>query len=352
MDLANTTPLTAQLLVGQTDDPDLRAGCLVAKATYRFNNNGDLLMDLERPAPVLIADQETPRGLLPRDDLLFCQQHLEVILLGSAKAPGGARQLEVALTVDDQRRTLCVSGDRFWEPATGRATEAAPFASMPLTWERAFGGAQETWLTADSSVDVPHALNPAGRGFDPEPLIRGLTRGIYTADTYPRWDRLRPLPNVEAPGRQVTSPDDDPPPTCWAPAPLDSALFLARLGGVVQDQGQDVQPPDTAALAARAMHPEVLHRAHPTWVIPPPPARGTAVIMEGLTAWGRAAFTLPSPRLACDWRLGDHVGQRTLHLARLVLLPDEARFYLVYFCRFTYRRKPGQTRALRLRLES
>lgn len=352
MDLANTTPLTAQLFVGQTDDPELRAGCIVAKATYRFDRDGALLMDLERPEPILSSDRATPLGLLPRDDLLFCQEHLEVILLGSAKAPGGARQLEVALTVADQRRTLSVSGDRSWDTTSGQVTEAAPFASMPLSWERAFGGTQEVWLTPDTKVELPHALNPAGRGFDPRPQIQGLARGVYTADSYPRWEDQHTLPNVEAPDRRVTSPEDDPPPTCWAPAPLDSALFLARLGGVVDVNSDQAQAPDTAALAARAVHPEVLHRAHPTWVIPPPPNRGTVVHMQGLTPWGSASFTLPSPRLACDWRLGDRVGQRALHLARLVLLPDEARFYLVHFCRFTYRPGNGKTRALRLRLES
>ena len=276
MDLANTTPLTAELLLGQTGDPDLRAGCLVAKAAYRFDQDGQLLMDLERPEPVLTADRATGLGLLPRDDLLLCQDHLEVILLGSAVAPGGARQVEVSLSVGGQRRTLRVIGDRIWDEAAGQMTGAAPFITMPLTWERAFGGSQEVWLTPDTVVDVAHALNPAGRGFDPAPQALGLAEGVYTAESFPRWEQQRRLPNVEAADSPVTTPDDDAPPTCWAPAPLDSALFLARLGGVVDTEAEQVRPPDLAALTARATHPEVLHRAYPAWVIPPP-ARHAAV---------------------------------------------------------------------------
>ena len=351
MDLANTTPMTARLLLGQTGDPELLSGCLLAKATYRFDHNGDLVMDLERPEPVLTADRPTALGLLPREDLLFCRDHLEVITLGSAVAPGGARELDVTLEVGDRRRTLRVSGDRVWDPATGAMTGAEPFTTMPLTWARAFGGQQEVWLTPDTAVDVAHPLNPAGRGFDPEPLVLGLARGVYTADGFPRREPRRPLPNVEDPEHAVCTPSDDPLPCCWAPAPLDSTLFLARLGGAIDAEAQPARPADPETLAARSLNPEVLHRAHPAWVIPPP-AHGALVRMEGLTPWGRAAFSLPRPRLTCDWRLGQRVGQRTMHLARLVLLPDEARFYLVFFCRFTYRRGEGQTRALRLRLES
>jgi len=351
MDLANTTPMTTKLLLGQPHDPELLSGCLLAKATYRFDQQGELLMDLERPEPVLTMDRPTALGLLPREDLIFCRDHLEVILLGSAVAPGGARELAVSLGVGNHVRALQVTGDRCWDASSDASTRAEPFTTMPLTWERAFGGQQEVWLTQDTAVDVAHPLNPAGKGFDPRPQARGLCQGVYTANGFPRWEQRRALPNVEDPEHAVRAPADDPLPCCWAPAPLNSPLFLARLGGVIDADAAPARPPDPSALAARSLDPEVLHRAHPTWVIPPI-APGAAVRMEGLTPWGRAAFSLPRPRLTCDWRLGPKVGQRAMHLARLVLLPDEARFYLVYFCRFTYRRNEGETRALRLRLES
>ncbi len=351
MDLQDTTPLVSRILLGQVPGADLRFGCLVVKATYRHAADNGVALDLERPLPVLEEDLQTPLGLIPRDDQIYCQRHTEVILLGTATPPRPARQLGVSLAVGDHRRELLVSGDRAWRGARGEggASAAVPFARMPLTWARAFGGAARVALTAHDDLTVSHPLNPAGRGFDPRRMVQGLERGLFVQDGYPRWDRRRPLPNVEDPAAPVTAWSDDPVPTCWAPAPLDSPMFLARLGGAV-DPGAGATPPDSEALAARAMDPEVLHRSHPAWVLPPP-APDAPVKMEGLTPWSHAAFRLPGLHLRCGHRLGERAGSAPLHMARLVLLPDEARFCLVFVFRFTYRQTPGETRALRLRME-
>ncbi len=352
MKLSNTTPLAARVLLGEAPGSDLRFGCLVAKATYRFDAAGGLVLDLEHPLPVIEEDQQTPVGIIPRDDLIFCTRHMEVITLGSAVAPRAARRMTVSLSVGDEERELLVTGDRTWlgEQGGGGISGAAPFSLMPLTWQRAFGGREEVRITRDTAVDAAHPLNPEGRGFDPAPMLCGLEEALYVEPGYPRWNQERPLPNVESPDEGVMEWSDDPVPTCWAPAPMDSPMFLARLGGVADTQAEEVLPPASEDLIQRAMDPEVLHRAHPAWVIPLPPP-GAQVRMAGLTPWARAAFNLPLLGLTCDWLLGQRSGQRELIPARLILLPDEARFCLVFVHRFTYKPTPGEERALRLRME-
>lgn len=115
------------------------------------------------------------------------KEHGEVLVVGSAAAVRGVPTAgcEVRLTfggdapIIDKR--LNVVGERRWD-ASGAMTEPEPFVTMPLGWDRAFGG--------ETSPD-----NPLGRGLDAE----------------------GPLPNVEDPRRMVRRPGDRPPPIGLGP---------------------------------------------------------------------------------------------------------------------------------------
>lgn len=116
----------------------------------------------------------------------------EVVVSGDALAPGGrpVPHLDVSVEVarEGGRRTaklLRVSGDRYWgmdvidrEPVL---SPPRPFTEMPLTFERAFGGAG-------------HPTNPDGRGHD---AVRRLARGEPVA-----------LPNVEDRRHLIATPRD------------------------------------------------------------------------------------------------------------------------------------------------
>ncbi len=100
----------------------------------------------------------------------------EFLVHGSAFSPGAqpCSQLPVRATVGDLRKSLQVTGDRFWR--TGRrASEAHPFTQMPLDWSRAYGGPE-------------FSSNPVGRGHG-ESEIEG--------------ERVTLLPNVELPDQRV-----------------------------------------------------------------------------------------------------------------------------------------------------
>jgi len=92
--------------------------------------------------------------------------------------PGGAPAVHCAVRVRlaGVEKTLAVSGDRAW--ADGRVTDPQPFESMPLGWDRAYGGPD-------------FAANPLGRG---------------------RGGAPRRLPNVEYIDRRQIRPDEAVPP--------------------------------------------------------------------------------------------------------------------------------------------
>lgn len=123
----------------------------------------------------------------------------EVLLWGDAVAPAGQEvpQMNVSLAVGEfVRKSLVIKGDRHWEPTLMSAKPSAsnPFVSMPLTYERAFGG-----------PDL--AANPVGTGHD---ALRRLERGDFVA-----------LPNVEYPDNPVLHPSQAPLPAGFMPFNMD-----------------------------------------------------------------------------------------------------------------------------------
>lgn len=68
----------------------------------------------------------------------------EVLVAGDAVAPGGTpvTQMRVEFAVGPVRKRMAVFGDRHWELTRDGPvfTSPLPFARMPLTWDRAFGG--------------------------------------------------------------------------------------------------------------------------------------------------------------------------------------------------------------------
>ncbi|WP_437649632.1 DUF2169 family type VI secretion system accessory protein [Sorangium sp. So ce362] len=97
-------------------------------------------------------------------------------------------------------KTLYVIGDRTWR--RGVPTEPEPFTSMPIVWERAFGG-------------PGFAPNPVGKGAQPIETEAGETH---------------PLPNIELPKPLITSPGDRPAPAGFGPIDLMWPQRFAKIG--------------------------------------------------------------------------------------------------------------------------
>jgi len=134
-------------------------------------------------------------------DFALAKPKTDVVLVGSAHSPGGVptQALRVTMQVGNViEKTIRVVGNRKWEMSllSGlRATEPEPFQSMPLTYERAFGGS-----------DTTHR-NPRRHGFHYENLV-GV--GLHTnTDTAQAIDK--PLPNLEDTRRPIASWGDTTP---------------------------------------------------------------------------------------------------------------------------------------------
>jgi hypothetical protein len=343
MDLVNQTPFPASLSLSKVlGSPDVRAGLLIAKASFHVDGQGQVVLSPD-PFGVLAEDEETELGVLPADTHPREGTELEVMLLGAAYAPGGrpVPSMQVSLTIAHRTWRLAVTGDRHWIGAgpDARPSEPDPFVRMPLGWERAFGGRCDVELDPHTVMEVMDPRNPEGRGFDAEALARGFAEHVGVPEGYPRFPLLRRLPNVEHPEARVESFADRPEPCSWAPRlvsmirPTDDPKELERMA-----RGEPVRMPVGWL------------RSAPGMVLPAAPL-GTPVRATGVLPSGREwSFVLPAFAIHADYVLGERHGSKPLVAQRLVLLPEESRFYLVFRMDFRMKVDEGMERSFRLRV--
>lgn len=346
MEVINTSPVVAGALLIQ--NPELGNWILIAtaKATFCVEADGSVALDREDPLPLLLQDEETELGLLPRDNLPRWDNVFEVALLGKAHTPGGkpVAQMDVSISIDKEIRRLRIFGDRAW---SGKGTEAQitkpqTFTEMPLTYERAFGGTCEVLVDRESPIDIADPNNPVGRGIDPDPTIQQLIKLLNPPKGYPQYEGLRLLPNVEDPRRLVTKWDDAPKPASFATVPLSTALHMDRAVDVKEGETPNFDdPPFTVA---------TFHRAHPDCIIPLP-APDATVKLTGVTANGLLEFTLPQIQVLADFQFGMGTGTLPLAPHMLMLLPEEMRFYIVFRNRMYLDLNDEDERSVRIRIE-
>ncbi|MCK6376970.1 MAG: DUF2169 domain-containing protein, partial [Zoogloea sp.] len=179
MDVVSVCPLPVDSVVWQ---PRSSSWVLtfVCKATYTLRP-GESVLAQEQEAPLSKDEHwndDTARSIRAPCDLLPVKPRPEVMLVGSAFAPGGAstRAVTVRLIVGDVDKSIDVFCDRVFT-LDGALQEGAPFKRLSLVYERASGG--------------PGTSNPVG--------IRQDVR-----DAYGR----RALPNLQPAGMHVMAPDD------------------------------------------------------------------------------------------------------------------------------------------------
>jgi hypothetical protein len=185
---------------------------VVAKRTYRLRPGGKVALADEQ-VPVVTEPRRDEAGCLVDDvDAVATKHGTDLVVKATAYAPGGrpARRLDAAVTVAGAlRHSVRVVGDRVcrWRDGRLEITDPEPFTSMPITYDRAYGGSDESareeldtlglaalqpYVPFDLSGENPcvYARNPAGRGY----LIHA---GEHA-------DGLR-LPNIEDPADGLTA---------------------------------------------------------------------------------------------------------------------------------------------------
>lgn len=302
----NTTPfVTDRAWVRDRDGAEV--WLVAVRCTFRVRPDGTTVVAEEQDPPVLAPQYRgnpAATSLLYDSDFYLTKPTTDVLLHGHAHTPGGkpTTAVDVTMQVADVRKTLRVTGDRSYQKtALGLTTgQAQPFTRMPLTYERAYGGAEPN-PPKDPNRPRFEERNPVGTGFAP---VEGKT-----------------APNVEYPGPNFGSRPAGfgPVGSHWRPR----AQYAGTYDEKWKKERRPLYPHDLDdrffLCSPEDQRPKEFLRG------------GEPVELLNLTPGGRLAFVLP--RVAFGFETVLRGGERVQHRGRLhtvVLEPDVPRVVLVW----------------------
>jgi hypothetical protein len=324
MQLLNATRMQAGYTMGM--EPSGRELLVVAiKGTFVLPAHGEASHLAEEQAPLVDADVFTgePGFSAPRYECDYApvKPRCDVLLNGSAYAPGGrpVRRVTVSLRVGAISKSFDVVGNRNWLGAgigiVAGPTE--PFVSMPISYDRAFGGIDSAH--PDPARHRYYERNHAGVGFHQQ------TEREFVDGT--------PLPNTEETGRPVTDPRGSYRPMAfgsiaraWQPrAPLAGTYDKNWLDNIFP-----FLPPD---------FDNRYYQAAPGDQQIDYPRGSEQIILENLTPSGYLAFPLPIINVPVVFYRRDAENEETRAIIdTIVLEPDLGRFTMTWRASLPLRR--------------
>ena len=237
----------------------------------------------------------------------------DIVVIGHAVAPNGyVSVMDVSVAVGPVRKTARVFGDRVWQSngATYSISTPSRFESIPLVWERAFGGTDRT-----ERGPREEARNPIGTGFRTTDGLAPL-EGLF-------------LPNIEDPLDLISSWKQTPAPMGFGPL---GAHWEPRrsYAGTYDEQWQETRAPYLPS----DFDPRFLQIAPADLIARGYLQGGEPVELRGLSQRQVIAFQLPTVRPRIAFRLDGKPNDRPAYLDTVVLEPTDGRLSLVWRASF------------------
>jgi hypothetical protein len=308
--LDNRTPFAA----GQgwiRDRDGAEVWLVVVKASFDIRPDGSTEISKDQPLPVRVPEhygEPAKSSIRYESDFVLTKATTDVLVVGQAHAPGARAvpQLDVGLRVGSLRKVLRVFGERTW--GLLGPGEPEPFTTLPLVYERAFGGLDVHSAHPEKDWDW---RNPVGCGFAVKAAhLRGGR-----------------VPNVESPDRPIRTWDDRPPPAGFGAiaSHWQSRAELAGTYGAKWEATRQPLLPDDCDDRFFQCAPADQQAA--TFL-----QGGEQVTLVNMSPHERLDFALPLMALTLESRFAD--GERRAHepprLHSVILEPDLLRVSLVW----------------------
>lgn len=307
LQLKNNTRFAASMVVFPNEQA-IDTLYVIVKASFNVGRGLTLADEQPPPQETDVYWTEPNRSSLKyASDMHIGKPTTDVVVIGHACAPAQKEvtELDVGVTVGPVDRTLRVYGDRAWRD--GKMTRPAPFKTMPIVYERAYGGVQ---VVDGEEADV-EARNPVGRGFAASRKADGLND--------------LPLPNIEDPAQLIRDPGDRPAPAgfgFYAPNWQPRAGFA----GTYDDTWRKTRAP----YLPLDFDSRFLNMAHPDLICPNYLQGGEPVAIRHMHPSGPLQFDLPQVRLVARVNIAGETESPPFNLETVILQPNQLKASVVW----------------------
>jgi len=310
--IINETPFAFDML-GLADEDGQPLLLLLVKATYTIADSGLTLADTQVPVkwggtswgkPGESSDKYEP-------ETAFIKPATDVVLIGHAyPQQKGATEMLVSLQVGLLKKAVRAVGERTWFRSMGRvaATKPLPFDSLPLTWERAFGG----WDRTDPAKPSFEPRNPVGTGFRASP--RHFQEGLKLPNLEDPAEPLREFGQKVTPvGLGFTSPH-------WQPR--------AKYAGTYDETWNRTRKP----WLPKDFDRRFFNAAAPGMVAPGYLRGDEPVVITGASPNGRLSFQLPGQEaiVVTVGLAGEEYSTPGMYLDTVILDTDATQVLLLW----------------------
>ncbi|MES9941151.1 MAG: DUF2169 domain-containing protein [Candidatus Thiodiazotropha sp. 6PLUC2] len=290
---------------------------IITKGTFNIPKQGEFAELTEKQKPLVIADLYSgePGYSSPLYELDYApfKRHCDVLLLGSAYAPGGTpvTNVDVNLKLSTLNKSFRVTGSRNWEAGKFAIRPGYPaiFDKMPISYDQAFGGIDNH----HKNINKHSAFmkNPVGRGYHLQ-LNKSFIDGS-------------PMPSTEQLNQPVTIPNGQYIPMSFGPVGRYWTPRLA-LAGTYDEAWVNNKYPlppadfDTAYFQAAPVDQQI-----------PYPQGGETVFLQNLTPQGETIFNLPEIEMPVTffYKGGKQV-KKSAFIDTITLEPDESLFTMTW----------------------
>ena len=285
--------------------------------TFTLPSQGEEPQLAQEQMPLVEADTFTgdPGLSAPVYEMSYAlrKPRCDLLLNGTAYSPNGklSKKVQVGLRVGFVVKSFNVVGDRVWHASWLRIKASRPeaFTTMPITYDRAFGGTDT--FNPDASKHTAYMQNPIGRG--------------YHKDLSVAYVDEMPLPNTEELDNPVIRPDKPYRPMSFGPVGRGWHPRLAYAGTYDQDWIDNTFPFLPADFS------DEYYQAAPTDLQMPYPKGGEEVILMNLTPEGRTDFRLPKLKLPVVFFLKNYEKEKMQAVVDTVVIePDLRRFMITW----------------------
>jgi hypothetical protein len=312
LQVRNETPFTPGLFLFP-NERGVDTLYTVVKATFEVRENRVAVAEKQRP--LVLKDEywgePGASSLKYTSEAHLLKPGTDVLLVGEAHAPR-RRPVDsclVSVRVGPLQQVIQVFGNRQWKGGllSPGISAPEPFLTMPLVYERAYGGIHEV----EPGRILGEVRNPVGQGF------RGKRSAVDMIG--------RALPNLEDPRHLVRSISD-------APAPVG----VGPVGPAWQPRKSHAGTYDETWRKKRA--PYLPRDFRPEFFQVAPPALWTRAELKGgepvellaVSPAGVERFVLPQCELGVEVRLAGRMERSRMRLETVLLEPDQERLSLTW----------------------